>query len=166
MRAAAADRAKASSFAGSHRLVVLALRVIGAGLVGTMGGIHAYLWTQGYSDIPRIGPLFLLSAVLSFLSAIGIFFAPARHLTLAAVLGSLLAFGTLMALVVSITVGLFGFQDALSAPLATATAWVEGAAVVVLGALALSGRYGRARRRLACAGPVSPPPRPHAKAPG
>lgn len=124
--------------------LALLLRLVGAALLGTMGGIHAYLFTQGYSDIPSIGPLFMLSAVASGIAALALLLTPGRYLGVVAVLCSLLVLGTLGGLVVSLTRGLFGFQDTLSAPLATASVWVEGSATILLAFLTwLRLRHGR-----------------------
>jgi MYXO-CTERM domain-containing protein len=54
-----------------------------------------------------------------------------------AVLGALVAAGTLAGLLLSTTVGLFGFVESTQAPLWWESFWVELAAVVVLAALAL-----------------------------
>jgi hypothetical protein len=101
------------------RAVTLAVRVVGAALLLAMGAIHLKLWFDGYRDIAWIGPLFLANAVLSVLAA-------------AAVLLTPFAVGTLGGLVLSLTVGLFGFFESVSAPLVVPTIVVESAAFLLL----------------------------------
>ena len=119
-----------------------ALRGLGAVLLAAMGWLHLDLWLDGYRDIEVIGPAFLANAVAGFGLAIVLLIVPRRWLLWAAALGALTAAGTLAALVLSTTVGLFGFVESTAAPLWWETFWIEAAAVVVLVALA-----GLARRR-------------------
>ncbi|HWE88462.1 MAG TPA: hypothetical protein VG317_03235 [Pseudonocardiaceae bacterium] len=125
---------------GSYRAVTLvALRILGAGLLGAMAGIHLYLWTQGYQDVPTIGPLFLLNGIIGALLTIGVLAAPTTPVTLlpaVAAAATLFTAGTLGALVLSLTVGLFGFVESLATPLVPSTIGVEAAGVLVLAALA------------------------------
>ncbi len=114
----------------------IALRLAGAGLVGTMGGIHLYLWLIGYSGIATIGPLFMANFVGAVVLGLALLTVPARFLVWVAAMAVVFAAGTLGGLLVSITVGLFGFQDSLQAPLAVASVWVESITVVTLAALA------------------------------
>ncbi|GAB3198341.1 hypothetical protein GCM10027261_25570 [Geodermatophilus arenarius] len=118
------------------------LRLVGAALLAAIAVIHAYLWQQGYSGIDVIGPAFLVQTVLGFGGALLLLAAPARLVTWAAVLGAAFAAGSLAALVVSTTVGLFGFVETTEATLWWESFWVEAAAVVVLVVLA-----GLTRRR-------------------
>ncbi len=111
------------------------LRLLGAALLLAIAGIHLYLWQQGYRDIDVIGPAFLLQSVIGVGGALLVLVAPRRLLPVAAVLGALFALGSLGALIVSTTVGLFGFVESTAAQLWWETFWVEVAAVVVLGAL-------------------------------
>lgn len=115
------------------RAVTLAVRVVGAALLVAMGAIHLKLWLDGYRDIAWIGPLFLANAVLGVLAAVAVLLSPGRRLPWVSLLAGLLAVGTLGGLVLSVTVGLFGFVESLSAPLVTPTIVVEAAAFVLLG---------------------------------
>jgi hypothetical protein len=119
------------------------LRVLGAALLLAIAGIHLYLWQQGYRGIEVIGPAFLLQSVIGVGGAALVLVAPRRLLPIAAVLGALFALGSLGALIVSTTVGLFGFVESTQADLWWETLWVEIAAVVVLTALTVAA----ARRR-------------------
>jgi hypothetical protein len=119
------------------------LRVLGAALLLAIAGIHLYLWQQGYRDIDVIGPAFLLQSVIGIGGALLVLIAPRRLLPVAAILGSLFALGSLAALLVSTSVGLFGFVESTQADLWWETLWVEFAATIVLAALA----FLAARRR-------------------
>jgi hypothetical protein len=117
---------------------VLPLRVLGAVLLALTAAIHGWLWMQGYDGIPVIGPAFLLDTVLGGLLALLVLAAPRRWLPWAAAAGALFALGTLAALLLSTTVGLFGFVETTAALLWWESFWVESAAVVVLAGLAVS----------------------------
>lgn len=132
------------------RAVTLAVRIVGAVLLLAMGAIHLRLWFDGYRDIAWIGPLFLANAVLGVLAGVAILLTPTRWLGWVGLLAALLALGTLGGLVLSLTVGLFGFFESLSAPLVVPTIVVESAAFVVLGAYtawsSVAARHGPDRR--------------------
>jgi hypothetical protein len=123
------DRAAAPA---TPRALTLSVRVVGAALLVATGWIHLHLWLDGYRDIAWIGPLFLASAVLSGLAALAVLLAPGRWLPAVALLAGLLEIGTLGGLVLSLTVGLFGFFESMSAPLVVPTIAVESAGFVVL----------------------------------
>jgi hypothetical protein len=116
------------------------LRLVGAALLVAIAVIHAYLWQQGYDGIEVIGPAFLVQTVLGIGGALLLLVAPPRWVTWAALLGAAFAAGSLAALVVSTTVGLFGFVETTAATLWWESFWVEAAAVVVLAALAVLAR--------------------------
>jgi hypothetical protein len=117
--------------------MTLPLRILGAVLLAGLAAIHLYLWQQGYDSIDVIGPAFLLDAVLGFGGALLVLITPLRWLPVAAVLGALLCLGTLGALIVSTTVGLFGFVESTTAQLWWESLAVEAAGLVVLAALAV-----------------------------
>ena len=120
--------------------MTLALRIVGAALLVGVAVIHLYLWQQGYDSIDVIGPAFLLDTVLGFGGALLVLITPLRWLPVAAVLGALLCLGTLVALIASTTVGLFGFVESTQAQLWWESFAVEAAGFVVLVALAFSAR--------------------------
>jgi hypothetical protein len=95
-----------------RRAATLLLRLGCVALLGWIGYIHLHLWLEGYRQIPTNGPLFLLDAVAGFVLAAGL-------LAWSAPLAGLLAAGytaaTLGALLISLTVGLFGFRESISA---------------------------------------------------
>ena len=119
------------------------LRLLGAALLLAIAGIHLYLWQQGYRDIDVIGPSFLLQSAIAIGGALLVLIAPRRLLPVAAVLGALFCLGSLGALVLSTTVGLFGFVESTQADWYWETVWIEVAGTVVLAALA----FLAARRR-------------------
>jgi hypothetical protein len=114
---------------------IAVLRLAGAALLAAVAVIHLYLWQQGYSGIDVIGPAFLVQSALGFGGALLLLAAPPRLVSWAAALGAAFAAGSLAALVVSTTVGLFGFVETTLATLWWESFWVEVAAVVVLLAL-------------------------------
>lgn len=124
--------------------VVWTVRIVGAALLVATAWIHLKLWLDGFRGIAWIGPLFMANAVLGVLGALAVLVAPLRWLPWAAVLGGLLEIGTLLGLVLSLTVGLFGFHETWGG-LVLPSILVEAAGFLVLfgyGALEL-----RARRR-------------------
>ena len=125
-------------------VVVWTLRIAGAALLAAMAWIHLDLWGQGYDALDVIGPAFLVNAVAGFALAVVLLVAPRPLVPWAAAAGALLAAGTLAGLLISTTVGLFGFTETTGATLWWESFWVEVAAVVLLTVLTvLSG----ARRR-------------------
>ncbi len=119
------------------RPAVTGLVVVGAGLLGATAGIHLHLWLGGYRRVPTVGPLFLLQAVGGFgLAGAVLLWRRVRFL----VAGALFQLATVTGLLLSLEVGLFGFRDSLSAPLAITSLVIELAgAAVLLGCSALLG---------------------------
>jgi len=93
---------------GGRRAAALLLRLGCVGLLAWIGAVHLHLWLEGYRQIPTDGPLFLLDAVTGLALA-------ALLLVWAAPLAALIAAGytasTLGALLISLSVGLFGFRE-------------------------------------------------------
>jgi plastocyanin len=85
-----------------------ALRLAGAGLLAATGGIHLDLYLTGYRHIPTIGWLFLLQIIAAFVLAVAVLLFRSA-LTDAA--GAGFAFSTLGGYLLSLWVGLFGFQE-------------------------------------------------------
>ena len=113
------------------------LRLLGAALLLAIAGIHFYLWSEGYDGIDVIGPAFLMQSVLGVGGAVLLLITPARWLAWVAALDAAFAAGSLAALLLSTTVGLFGFVETTTATLWWETLWVEIAAIVVCVVLAL-----------------------------
>ncbi|HET7386580.1 MAG TPA: hypothetical protein VFJ19_07965 [Nocardioidaceae bacterium] len=120
----------------------LPVRIAGAGLLAAMAWIHVHLFGLGYGDVSVIGQLFLLNGVLGSLAAALLLLAPRRWLALACLAGGVLLAGTLGALLLTLTVGLFGFTETTGAPLAGWTLGVEsaGAILLLIAAAVLRGR--------------------------
>jgi hypothetical protein len=114
-------------------------RLLGALLLAAMGWIHLDLWWDGYRTIDVIGRAFLLNAIAGFGLAALLLVTPRPLVPWVAVLGALMAAGTLAGLLAT-TVGLFGFRESTAAALWWESFWVEVAALVVLAALAVVGR--------------------------
>ena len=121
---------------GSSTGLLWALRIVGALLLAAMGWIHLDLWLDGYKNIDVIGPAFLLNTIGGFGLAALLLVTPRRFLPWVAALGALFCIGTLGALIISTTIGLFGFTETTAAALWWESFWVELAGFVVLGALA------------------------------
>jgi hypothetical protein len=130
----------------SWRAVITVM--IAGGAVCTVGSgvIHLYLWGKqyGYRDIPTIGPLFLLQGIAAVL--IGLLVIVSRRVTVLLVAAGLLV-ASVIALILAIEVGLFGFRDSWLAPYAWTTFYEEIAGGVLLlaaaGVLCFSGKAGR-----------------------
>lgn len=129
-------------------------RLVGAALLGTTAGIHAYLWhAEGYRDIPTIGHLFLLTVISASVLCILVLVTPQQFLGLVALAGAGLELGTVVALTITVNHagGLFGFTDSSVAPLFWPSVWVEISGTIVLGLLFLdravqfTRTHGRAR---------------------
>jgi CHASE2 domain-containing sensor protein len=123
---------------------------VGAGsvLVAGSAAVHFYLWdSEGFRNIPTIGPLFLAQAIVGW--ALALATVTTRKLPLV-----LVACGygivSACALIYSVLFGLFGWQERLGAPyvgLALAIEFAAGA--VLLGAASVMARQWLRRRRQA-----------------
>jgi hypothetical protein len=132
---------------GARRLpsaLLMAARLLGAGLTAVMGLIHLRLWLDGYREIPIIGTLFVLNAICSGVLAIVLLSAPARLRSPVAFITALFTAGTLAGLIASLTIGLFGVHEILQAPLVVTTLIVEPVGVLVL--LLTAALHGRSQR--------------------
>ena len=112
-------------------ILALVLRLVGVGLLSAAGWIHLHLWQAGYRHIPTIGPLFLAAAVSAFVIGAGLLARPSRLIGLS---GIGLVMGVLAGLIVSVNVGLFGFQESLSAPFSVESIILEIAAAATVAA--------------------------------
>jgi hypothetical protein len=134
----------------------LPVRLLGAALLLAAGGIHLYLWVDGYRTIELIGPSFLANAVLATLLALALLVVPSGRLPWVAAAGALVDAGTVGALLLTLTVGFLGFSESWSAPLVVPSLIVEGAGVVLLGGFAARQLLQhRASRRHSASGQVT-----------
>jgi len=121
----------------------LVLRLASAGLVAWIGYIHWVLWQappggQGYKFIPTYGPLFLLNVIAAALLAIALLVWPR---VLAGLASAGFAALTILALVISLTIGPFGFKESISAHyVVLALVWESIAVVIVLAWTVLAAR--------------------------
>jgi hypothetical protein len=113
----------------SHRTVMV-WRVLSAILLLVMGGIHLYLVFDGVGG--TLGVLFVLNAIGGLVLAIAVLALRGRLLLLATVLSLLFMVGTLLALVLALTVGLFGIHEVLSFELVPTTLVVESIGTIIL----------------------------------
>jgi hypothetical protein len=116
------------------RWAVTLLAVAGAALLVWSGVIHLQLWSDGYRDIPVIGPLFGIQGIASI--ALALLLVVFRRLVLLAA-GAVLLAATAVGLLLSAGIGLFGYTESLAVPYAQTSLVVEftGAAVLVLAAI-------------------------------
>ena len=130
----------------SWRAVVTVIIAVGAVCTVGSGVIHLYLWGKqyGYRDIPTIGPLFLIQGIAAIL--VGLLVIANRRVAVLLVAAGLLV-ASVIALVLAVEVGLFGFKDSWLAPYAWTSFYEELAGGVLLlaasGVLCFSGRTGR-----------------------
>jgi hypothetical protein len=108
---------------------VIAWQVLSALLLLAMGGIHLYLAVEGAGSL---GKPFWLNAVGGLVLAIAIVVLRGRLLLLASVLSTLFMAGTLLALVLALTVGLFGIHEVLSYTPVPPTLVVESIGTIVV----------------------------------
>jgi hypothetical protein len=114
---------------GGRWAAVLLLRLGCVALLAWIGYIHLHLWLEGYRHIPTDGPLFLLDAVAGLALAAALLVWPAP---LAGLLAAGYTAATLGALILSLTVGLFGFRESISASYVTESLAIETIAVLAL----------------------------------
>lgn len=105
-------------------------RAAGAAFLLAMGGIHLYLVFHGTGGV--LGDLFVLNAIGGLVLAVAIVLARGLLVPVATVLGLLFLGGSWLALVLALTVGLFGIRSSLDYDLAPTTLVVETVGTVVL----------------------------------
>lgn len=112
-----------------HR-TLMAWRLLSAIMLLVMGGIHLYLVFYGVHGL--LGGLFVVNAVGALVLAIAVLVLRGRLLSLATVLSLLFMVGTLLSLVLALTVGLFGIHEVLSFKLVKTTLVVESVGSIIL----------------------------------
>jgi hypothetical protein len=111
------------------RWTVLVLTAIGAAFLVWSAVIHLELWADGYKDISVIGPLFLVQGIASIVLALAI--VALRWLVLIAA-GAVAGVATAVGLLLTASVGLFGYVESLTVPYADLSLAVEFTAAFVL----------------------------------
>ncbi len=129
LRRLASARGPRTQYRGAHGVITLLLRLAAVAMLAWIGYIHLHLWQEGYRYIRTDGPLFLLDAVAAFVFAAALLAWPRPLIGLLAAgyTGS-----TLGALVVSLSVGLFGFHESITASFVVASLVVESITVLLL----------------------------------
>src|SRR6266516_596533 len=114
---------------GGRWAAALLLRLGCTALLAWIGYIHLHLWLEGYRHIPANGPLFLLDAVAGFILAAVVLAWPRP---LAGLLAAGYTAATLGALLISLTAGLFGFRESISASYVVESLAIETITVLAL----------------------------------
>jgi hypothetical protein len=112
LRRLVSPRSPQSAGRGGRWAAAMLLRLGCVALLAWIGYIHLHLWQEGYRQIPTDGPLFLLDAVTAFLLAAVLLLWPRP---LVGLIAAGYTASTLGALIMSLTVGLFGFRESISA---------------------------------------------------
>jgi hypothetical protein len=133
------------------RVAVTVVIAGGAACAVYSGYIHLYLWGRQpfpYRDIPTIGPLFLVQGIAAII--IGLLVVISRRVG-AVLVGAGLLVVSVVALVIDVEVGMFGYKDSWAVPYAKTTLYEEivGAVLLLVAAcvLAWSGGAGRSGAR-------------------
>ena len=104
--------------------------IVGGLLLVWSAFIHVHLWkSDGYRHIATIGPLFVLQSIFGMVMGVAV--VAVRRVWIA-VLGAGFAVSTLAGFLLSVGIGLFGFQDTWTAPFAQQAFFIEVAATVAL----------------------------------
>ena len=115
---------------GRGQRSLMVWQVLSALFLLAMGGIHLYLALTDVSGV--LGVLFILNAVGALMLAIAMLVLRRRLLLVVCVLSVLFIAGTLLSLVLALTVGLFGIGETLNGQLVPTALVVESVGVVVL----------------------------------
>jgi hypothetical protein len=129
LRRLASPRRPAAASRGGRRAAALLLQLACAALLAWIGYIHLHLWLEGYRQIPTDGPLFLLDAVAGFLLAAALLAWPRPLVGLLAAGYTIADIG---ALLISLSVGLFGFHESIQASFVTESLVIETLALLAL----------------------------------
>ena len=120
-------------------VLAVAFRLAISASLAVSGVIHAYLYLNGYRDIPTIGPAFLGQSIVFCVLAVLILVGGPDWLRWVA---GVLSAGALVAFALSRTVGLFGFAELgwKPSPQAAVSVIAEMLTVIFVAASVLSGR--------------------------
>ena len=129
LRRLASPRRPTAAERGGRWAAALLLRLGCVALLAWIGYLHLHLWLEGYRHIPTNGPLFLLDAVAGFALAAVLLAWPRP---LAGLLAAGYTAATLGALLISLSVGLFGFRESISASYVVESLAIETITVLAL----------------------------------
>jgi hypothetical protein len=107
------------------------MRILSAIVLFAIGGIHLFLVFDGVGGL--LGVLFILNAIAGIVLGIGMLALRGRLFTLVSVLGLLFAIASLIALLLALSVGLFGITETWTFTLVPQTVVVDAIGVVLLG---------------------------------
>lgn len=116
--------------AESNQRALWIMRIVSALFLLAAGGIHVYLAFNGVGGI--LGVLFILNGIAALVLAIAMLALRGRMLQWATVLSLLFMIATLGALLLALTVGLFGITETWDFMLVPETVIVESVGIVVL----------------------------------
>lgn len=114
----------------THPRTMLILRIVSALALLAAGGIHLFLVITGTGGL--LGVAFVLNVIAGLVLGVGMLVVPRRFLLGVTVLGLLFMVASLGALLVAMSVGLFGVQPTWDYPLVRETVIVESIGLVVL----------------------------------
>ena len=129
LRQLASPRRPETPAPGGRRAAAWLLRLSCVVLLAWIGYIHLHLWAEGYRQIPTDGPLFLLDAIAGLVLAAVLLSWPRP---LAGLVAAGYTVGTLGALLISLTSGLFGFRESISASFVAQSIAIETITVLAL----------------------------------
>ena len=123
-------------FARPEGLPVRVLCWVGAAALVVSGLVHLHLWDIAYRHVDTLGPLFVVQGIATLVVAVALVVWPRP---LMAVIGAVLALGTILGFVKALNGGIFGFTLPVVTGWANLALVAEIVAVVVLvAAVALS----------------------------
>jgi hypothetical protein len=111
---------------------VMLWQVLSALFLLAMAGIHLYLVLNGVGVHHTIGKLFVLNGVGGLVLAVAMVVLRGQLLLLGSVLSTLFMAGTLLALLLALTVGVFGLHEVWGYQLVHTTVVVESIGTIVL----------------------------------
>ena len=129
LRRPASPRRPTAAGRSGRWAATLLLRLGCVALLAWIGYLHLHLWLEGYRHIATNGPLFLLDAVAGFALAAVLLAWPRP---LAGLLAAGYTAATLGALLISLSVGLFGFRESISASYVTQSLTIETITMLAL----------------------------------
>ncbi len=106
------------------------MRILSAIVLLVIAGIHLFLVFDGVGGL--LGVLFVLNVIAAVVLAIGMLVTRGGLLKLVTVLSLLFVIATLLALVLALTVGLFGIREVWTFTLVPETVVIEAIGIVVL----------------------------------
>jgi len=106
------------------------MRILSAVVLLVVGGIHLFLVFNGVGGL--LGVLFVLNAIAGLVLAIGMLVLHGRLLSITTILSLLFVIATLLALILALTVGLFGITETWDFTLVPQTVVIESIGIVVL----------------------------------